>query len=117
MGQIHGGNVFSCRRFFQERIDKFLMQVGLKKVLKFRKGLIHIGSKLDLQPGLLFDCFLAETPQFSEVHQIKIFKCIEPAGFLHHKSLGDDVGVNFICFLWMLFFHKEEVENGLRTQT
>ena len=35
MGQMHGSNGFSCRRFFQERIDRFLMQAGFEKVLKF----------------------------------------------------------------------------------
>ena len=62
MGQVHGSNGFCCRRFFQERIDRFLMQAGLKKILKCRKDLIQIGSKLDLKPGSLFDCFLMETP-------------------------------------------------------
>lgn len=97
MGQMHGSNGLSCRRFFQERIDRSLMQTGLEKVLKFRKGLIHIGSKLDLQPGSLFDRFLTETPQFFEVHQIQIFKGNEPVGFLYHKSLGNDVSVDLIC--------------------
>ena len=74
MGQMHGSIGFSCRRFFQERIDKFLIQTGLEKVLKFRKGLIQIGSKLDLKSGSLLDCFLTETPQFFEARQIKVFK-------------------------------------------
>ena len=64
MGQMHGSNGFSCRRFFQECVDRFLMQAGLEKVLKFREGLIQIGSKLDFQPGSLFDRFLTETPSF-----------------------------------------------------
>ena len=72
------------------------MQAGLEKVLKFRKGLIQIGSKLDLKPGSLFDRFLTETPQFFEVHQIKIFKGNEPVRFLHHKSLDNDVSVDLI---------------------
>ena len=59
--------------------------------------MIQIGSKLDFQMGPLFDRFLTETAQFFEVHQIQIFKGNEPIGFLHHKSLGDDVSVNFIC--------------------
>ena len=118
MGQMHGSNGFSCRRFFQERIDRFLMQAGFEKVLKFRKGLIQIGSKLDLQPGSLFDRFLTETPQFFEVHQIKIFKGNEPVGFLHHKSLGNDVGVDLIRLRFAdVIFCMEEVERGLRTQT
>ena len=83
------------------------MQAGFEKVLKFRKGLIQIGSKLDLKPGSLFDRFLTETPQFFEVHQIKIFKGNEPVGFLHHKSLGNDVSVNLIClrFADVIFPH------------
>ena len=107
MGQVHGSNGFGCRRFFQERVDRFLMQTGLEKILKFRKGLIQIGSKLDFQPGPLFDRFLTETPQFFEVHQIQIFKGNEPIGFLHHKSLGDDVSVNLIClrFADVIFPH------------
>lgn len=84
MSQVHGSNGFSCRRFFQECTDRFLMQTGFEKVLKFWKGLIQIGSKLDFQPGPLFDRFLAETPQFFEVHQIQIFKGNEPIEFLHH---------------------------------
>lgn len=113
---MHGSNVFSCRRFFQERIDRFLMQAGLEKVLKFRKGLIQIGSKLDFKPGSLFDCFLTETAQFFEVHQIKIFKGNEPVRFLHHKSLSDNVSVNLIrlCFADVVLPHgrsRERIED------
>ena len=97
IGQVHESNGFGCQRFFQERVDRFLMQTGLEKILKFRKGLIQIGSKLDFQPGSLFDRFLTETPQFFEVHQIQIFKGNEPIGFLYHKSLADDVSANLIC--------------------
>ena len=70
MGQVHGSNGFSCRRFFQERVNRFLMQTRLEKILKFRKGLIQIGSKLDLQPCPLFDYFLTEMPQYFETPQI-----------------------------------------------
>ena len=77
--------------------------------------IFHIGSKLDLQPGSLFDRFLTETPQFFEVHQVKIFKGNEPLGFLHHKSLGDDVSVNLIRlrFADVIFPHgrsRERIE-------
>lgn len=51
------------------------MQAGLEKLLKFREGLIQIGSKLKL--GSLFDRYLTETSQFFEVYQIKIFKYLE----------------------------------------
>lgn len=64
MGQMHGRNGLSCWHFFQERTDRFLMQAGLEKVLKFRKSLIQIGSKLDFKPSSLFDSFLTETPSF-----------------------------------------------------
>ena len=59
-----------CRNFFQERVDRFLMQIELEKILKFRKGLIQIGSKLDFQLGSLLDHPLTGTPQFFEVHRI-----------------------------------------------
>lgn len=83
------------------------MQTGLEKVLQFQKGLIQIGSKLDLKPGSLLDRFLTETPLFFKVHQIKIFKGNELVGFLQHKRLGDDVSADLIrfCFADVIFSH------------
>ena len=116
MGQMHGSYEFRHRRFFQKRIDRFLMRTGFEQILKFRKGLIQIGSKLDLQQGSLFDRFLTDMPQFFEVPQIQILKGSEPIGFLHHKRLGDDVSVNLIClrFSDVIFPHgriRERIED------
>lgn len=48
LGKIHESNGFSCHHFFQECIDRFLIQAKLEKILNFPKGLIQIESKLDL---------------------------------------------------------------------
>lgn len=58
MGQMHGSNGIRCWCFFQKRADRFMMQIGIEKIMKFRKGLNHIGCQLDLQPGSLLDRFL-----------------------------------------------------------
>ena len=106
MGQMHGSNGFSCRRFFQECVDRFLMQAGLEKVLKFREGLIQIGSKLDFQPGSLFDRFLTETPQFFEVHHsiegygFQIYELAKAAGIKYNN------GENTVTFFGGLLLGK-----------
>ena len=81
-------------------------------MLKFRKGLIQIGSKLDFRPGSLFDYFLTETSWFFKVHRIKIFEGNEPVRFLHHKSLGDDVSGDLIRlrFADVTFLHRRSRE-------
>lgn len=97
---------------FLERIDRFLIQAGLNKISKFQKSLIHIGSKLSLQPSSLLYRFLRETVQFFEVHQIEIFKSNESVGLQHHKSLGDDVSADLIrlCFMDVIFPHERSRE-------
>ena len=96
MGQVHGSNILSGRRFLERCINSFLMQTGIEEILQFRKYLIRIGLELYLQPGAMFERLLAEAAKGLEVQQVGVIDRNEPMRLLQHKSFSNDVGVNLI---------------------
>ena len=80
--------------------------------------MIHIRSQLDFQTCPLHNNFLPEAAKLFEVHQVKVTKSDKPAEILYHKSFGNNVSVDLICFrLCILFLSKEDVLSGLSTHT
>lgn len=68
MSQMHGSDLRSGWSLFEDSVHSLLMETGLKEILELGKSLIHIGSKLDLSAGALFDQLQSKPAQIFKLH-------------------------------------------------
>ena len=97
MGQAHGSDIPGCRGLFEESVDRFLMEAGLKEVLQLGESLVRLGLELDLQSGPLLDSISVRAAEGLKVLEVQITGRDEAEAVQMKKDrLRDGEGIDLI---------------------